>query len=303
MSDIYFGLAVMALLSCGLFSAVVRLSRKFPDRACDVAALLTIVGIVVYIHYLWDTAALARLLPFSNLIVIGNWFLPATAILGGLAWRRIPGHAIRKGFSVGALLGTGVYAIALPLHGQPPKCEDQWVDGVCLQTSNRTCSAASAASLLRTYDINATEQEMADLCLTRQGTTWEGLYRGLKRKTSGTRWDVEVFEGDIQALRAKTDRPIILTVGLPKNAHVSARYTQEYGWREGQMHSVVLFSFRPDGRAVIGDPSVASGKEYWSVEDQKLLWRGRGLRLVPRQQRSPIAAPVTQVLSRLFALD
>jgi len=58
MSDIYFGLAVMALLSCGLFSAVVRLSRGLPDRTCDLAALLTIAGIAVYIRYLWDSAAL-----------------------------------------------------------------------------------------------------------------------------------------------------------------------------------------------------------------------------------------------------
>lgn len=303
MSDIYFGLAVMALFSCGLFSAVVRLSRRLPDRVCDLAALLTIAGIAAYIHYLWDSATLAHLLPFSNLIIVGNWFLPATAILAGLAWRRIPGHVARRGLSVGALLGTGVYAVALPLGGESPRCQDRWVDGICLQTSNRTCSAASAATLLRTYGIRTTEQEMADLCLTRQGTTWQGLYHGLKRKTVGTRWDVEVFEGDVRTLHARADRPIILTVGIPKNVRVSSRYTQEFGWKEGRMHSVLLFAFRRDRRAIIGDPSVASGKEYWTTEDLELLWRGRGIRLVPREQHSQIAAPFTQVLVRLFALD
>ena len=303
MSDIYFGLAVMALLSCGLFSAVVRLSRRLPDRACDAAALLTLAAIAAYIHYLWDSATLAHLLPFSNLIVVGNWFLPATAILAALAWRRVPGHVARKAFSVAALLGTGVYSVALPLRGEPPRCQDRWVDGICLQTSNRTCSAASAATLLQAYGIDTSEQEMAGLCLTRRGTTWEGLYHGLKRKTAGTRWDVEVFEGDISTLRARADRPVILTVGLPKNVHVSPRYTQEFGWKAGRMHSVLLFAFRPDGRAVIGDPSVASGKERWSPAELKLLWRGRGMRLVPRDRDSRITTPVTQVLARLLTLD
>src|SRR5260221_7046371 len=37
--------------------------------------------------------------------------------------------------------------------------------------------------------ISATEQEMADLCITRRGTYWQGLYRGLKLKTAGTLWE------------------------------------------------------------------------------------------------------------------
>jgi len=144
---------------------------------------------------------------------------------------------------------------------------------------------------------------MADLCLTRQGTTWQGLYHGLKLKTIGTQWDVEVFEGDVGTLHTKADRPVILTVGITKDAHVSSRYTQESGWREGRMHSVLLFAFRRDRRAIIGDPSVASGKEFWHPDELELLWRGRGLRLVPRKRHAPFAAPVTQVLARLFALE
>ena len=89
-------------------------------------------------------------------------------------------------------LGCGrLLAATWPLLGRTPACSERWDElGTCLQTTDYTCSPACAATLLKKYGIAATEQEMAELCLTRRGTSWQGLYRGLKLKTAGTDWDV-----------------------------------------------------------------------------------------------------------------
>ena len=129
---------------------------------------------------------------------------------------------------------------------------------------------------------------MTDLCLTRKGTLWQGLYRGLKRQTAGTQWDVEVFVGDVDRLRELVaEGPVILTVGLPDEP-VDEIYTTRYGWSPGELHSVVLFEFgekkgtEADQKVQMGDPSVEGGREQWSIQDLRVLYRGRGLRLVRR---------------------
>src|SRR5262249_9190240 len=153
---------------------------------------------------------------------------------------------------------------------------------------------ASAATLLHWYQIAATEQEMAELCLTRQdGTYWQGLYRGLKLKTRGTDWDVEVFSGkDLLDLQKMTlDGPGILTVGLPDDAPAYRIYQYDWGWVPGVSHSVVLFRFLPRQQVRVGDPSLDEGQENWSRNDLQVLWRGRGIRLVPRGKRDEPQLP------------
>ncbi len=280
MGDIYLGLAVMIVLSAGLFFVVKQVTKAVPRFACDGLALLTVAGMVYYIFTIWDHVLLARLLPFSNLIVVGTWFLPAAGLLGGLVWRRVPGGWFRKGLFVFALAIAAFFATVSPFRGDAPKCHDEWDGDVCIQTSGHTCSAACAATLLKSYGIKTTEQEMAELCLTRQGTHWKGLYRGLKMKTSGTAWDVEVFECSLDELREKATEPIILSVELEKGADVRPIYEEKWGWIPGQPHSAVMFKYIRDNLISMGDPAV--GREPWTRQDLKVLWHGQGFRLVKR---------------------
>jgi hypothetical protein len=66
-------------------------------------------------------------------------------------------------------------------------------EGICLQTSGYSCTAASAAMLLHRHGIAATEREMAELSVTSNGglagggTTESGLMRGLRLKLDGSR--------------------------------------------------------------------------------------------------------------------
>lgn len=280
MIDVYLGLTIMIGLAVVLFFAVERAARAAPRLVCDGLALLMVGGVVYDIFFIWDDVLLAKLLPFSNLIVVGTWCLPASGLLGGLVWRRVPGGPFRKGLFVFALAIAAFFATVYPFRGDPPLCHDKWDGDVCMQTSPHTCSAACAATLLRFYGIKTTEQEMAELCFTRQGTHWKGLFRGLKKKTAGTRWDVEVFQCSLAELREKAVGPIILSVELEQGAEVHPIYETRWGWVPGQPHSAVLFKFIRDDYITMGDPAV--GREPWTVQDMNVLWHGQGFRLVKR---------------------
>ncbi|TXT34003.1 MAG: hypothetical protein FD138_1754 [Planctomycetota bacterium] len=94
---------------------------------------------------------------------------------------------------------------------------------------------------------------MAELCLTRRGTNWMGLYRGLKKKTAGTDWDVEVFTGSADELQS-LGSPAILSVGLARVDQADLFFQTELGWRPGMRHSVVLLKFVTD-LVEIGEPT------------------------------------------------
>lgn len=298
MIDIYLGLALAGSMSALAFYSAWRLSRSAPPRLCNLVAVALVLTLMLFIRDLWNSQVLVRLLPYSNLIVLGNWMVPTVALLGGLAWHRMPGRALRKCLLVGSMLCIAGYSLVHPLRGQVPHCSNLWRNEVCLQSTNASCSPASAATLLRWYHIPATEQEMAELCLTRmEGTYWQGLYRGLKIKTQGTPWDVEVFSGeDSSELMDKTSTgPVILTVGLPKDAEVSPIYEKDWGWVRGVSHSVVLFRFLPRQLVLVGDPSVDDGQESWTRTDLQVLWQGYGIRLVPRSGTAKELTPNGEV--------
>jgi hypothetical protein len=275
MTDLWLAAGAMAGTSAVLFCFGLALGRRLSPRAAAAVALTACAFIVAFVLLLSDNILLARLLPFSSLIVLGDWLPPAVALLAGLAWRRMPGHAARKAvlvFPLVALCGFRSYG---HLFGDVPALgPDRWKAGVCRQTSQASCSPAAAATLLRAHGIDATEAEMASLCLTRPaGTSMHGLYRGLKLKTRGTPWDVDVFRGDLGALR-RDPGPAILSVRLDSGPGVDARYEQLWGWAPGVNHTVVFFVFRPDGKTDVGDPAV--GLEHWREEDVRVLWHGEG---------------------------
>lgn len=296
MSDLALGILVLAGLSAIGFVAGSRLGRTLPERLAMLAGLAAAGALVAYLALLSDDVVLAELLPVSSLIVVGNAVPPLASLLAGLAWSMIPREAggpgrpvpiavnLRRLAVVVALEAAGWLAVARPLWGDAPRCRDRWEGDVCVQTTDSTCAAACAATLLRAHGIEANEQEMADLCLTRRrGTLWQGLYRGLKLKTAGTPWDVAIVRGRFAALRSLGDRPAILAAGLPRAKWVAPIYTERYGWTPGDWHSVLFFGFRGGGRVAMADPTPGIGREEWSEDDLRVLWAGRGMRLVPRR--------------------
>jgi hypothetical protein len=284
MADLYFGLVVLGGLTIALFAGSLWCSYRMGRVLSDLLAMLVVAVMFFYIRHLWYDVRLTQILPYSNLIVIGNWLPPLAGLLGGFAWRRIYGRVYRKAFCTSALAVAAGYAAVLPILGEPPVCFNEWDrDGICLQTTMHTCTAASAATLLRLHGIDATEAEMAALCLTREGTTWMGLYRGLKHKTRGTRWDVEVIECSAADIPDEPTRPMILSVGL--DAEAAAQHESrvaEWGWRPGRGHSVLLLGKRGSGNFKIADPAPGYGIEIWSSENLAEFFQGTAVRLIER---------------------
>jgi len=285
MLDLVVGYTAIAALAIGLFLLTARAARSHHPRVLDLAAVLIVAGLFAYIRWLWYNPRLAEWLPFANLIVVGNWLPLFSAALAGLVWRRMASTLLRRSIVAGALVLAGTLAAVYPLLGVTPECGNRWDKlGTCLQTTRHTCSAACAAMLLKKHGIAASEQEMAELCLTRRGTSWQGLYRGLKLKTAGTPWDVEVCQGPVDVVVRNCGGPMILSVGLAAGAPQNDEFTREFGWVPGVNHSVVLEGAASGGAVVIADPSQEMTREHWDRETLTTLWRGTALRLVRRDR-------------------
>ena len=283
MNDLVIGYTALAAAAIALFLATSRLARWLSGLTTNLLCCAVVGGLLYYIGSLWHHPVLTRWLPHSNLVVIGNWLPLFAAVIAALVWQRTAHAPLRRAATSIGLVGCATFAAVFPLLGVAPRCENQWDDlGTCLQTTPYTCSPACAAMLLRRYGIEATEAEMAELCLTRGGTSWQGLYRGMKLKTTGTEWDVEVRDVSADELQPLRGGPMILSVGLAADAQVSREFTREFGWVPGVNHSVVLESWQTGDLAIIADPSQEMSREHWDGDTMRLLFRGTMLRLIPR---------------------
>ncbi len=284
-NDLVLACATIGAAALGLFLLTSLVIHRLSFGLCNLLALGIVLGLFTYLNYVWYDVRLATLLPFASLVVLGNWLPLFAAMLAAVLRKRLVGQPVRQALFTGGLTLAGGFALVQPILGQAPACSTKWdTQGNCLQTTEFTCSAACAATLLKQHGIAASEQEMAELCLTRQGTSWQGLYRGLKLKTAGSHWDVEVKRCSIDELRtmAAEKRPIILSVGLAAGQVVDSEYTNEFGWIPGVNHSVILQRYNETGSAVIADPTMASCAEHWDREQMQTLWRGYAVRLVKR---------------------
>jgi predicted double-glycine peptidase len=276
MSDIYIGIVIMLLLNATSFALAYWLSKDSSAQRFYTMAGAVVGLFALYQLYLHDRGIMAALLPFSNLIIVGNWVPVFGAFVAGMALRRIPGDRQRKIIYALPLLGLSVYVVFAQLRGEIPEGNERFADGMILQSTLSSCGAACAATLLRANGIPASEVEMIHHCLTRErGTHWYGLYRGLKLKTERTGLRVKLLEGDINMLRALR-QPAILSVRLDRQPGVDT-YVRE-GWVPGVQHAVVLYGFAGDDELIIGDPAV--GLDHWHLNDLALLWHGEAITLV-----------------------
>jgi hypothetical protein len=266
------GLLVLALFTVLGGVIGVRLARTR-------GAVWLLVGLILaaplYVFFLQDRLVLARALPWPGVFFVGNGLaLPLTATLAGLAAPRLT----RRWLLVPLLIGA-LYQALGPLLGAAPSMDSPQVSGgVVMQTSAASCSAASAATLLRHAGVPATEEELARLCFTRSsGTPMLGAFHGLALKAPGrVRVLSRASVGELR--RACKTGPVLLSVGLDRwQRGYDPRYVNEWGWTPGKRHAVVLFGFLPGGKIDIGDPSV--GRETWSEESLQVLWNGEGVQL------------------------
>lgn len=278
MTDIITGSCIMLAVCSLLFVVGLKSTQHRSKRLGNLFAVLVVLLTFAYIMFLWDHAVLTKLIPYSNVIVLGNWFPIGAAILSGIACGRLQEFRVRQAVTAIGMLIAGGVGLFWPMLGSPPECGDIWQGDNCMQTSQTSCMPAASATLLRSYGVESTEREMARLSFTRRGTNWLGLYHGMSIKLEPSGLGPVLFDEELEELVSHRE-PQIISVGLnDATAELYPQYNVDWGWIIGVKHAVVLL--KVDGDDVyIADPAV--GKERWRLEDLRLLWDGRGLRIRP----------------------
>lgn len=283
---------VLVLLAVGCFRCGFRVAHRGRAGWTAAAVLAGVVVIFLFAVFAHGELWLAQVLPLPNVIVLGNLLPLGAGFLVGVlaAVDRLPVWRRATWMLVLSAAGACTLASSFPSGGRIAR--SMWsFDGVCLQTSDTSCSAGAAATLLADHGIPAGEQEMADLCLTKsRGTPILGLYRGLRLKTRDTQWDVRILRCDLEELRRAGGSPILLPIQMGEIGVDDGREnTPRSEPLPGVGHAVVLFGFAPDGRAEIGDPARSrnQGRVLWTWERLRAAYRGEGIRLVKRSHATP----------------
>lgn len=279
MADLYVATGIIWAVSLLIYFFTLRLARSLNKASLNLLCVtIVVIGIA---HWFWlrDETWLATIMPYSSLVVLGNWGAPLCAALAATAFLSLKHQSGRRYWPVLALAATGAYSTIQPITGVAPQCRDEWSDGICLQSTNESCTAACAATLLKHHGIASSEAELTELCLTRKGTTWQGLYRGLSLKCADSKLIPQVDTVTTEEL-LQMKCPIVISVGIPASRKVASIYSDQYGWPVGRLHSVVLFGPTPGGLVEIGDPSV--GSENWTIDDLQVLFRGTAVWLSTR---------------------
>jgi len=294
--DLYLAASLIALASLWAMIIGTRLGR-YASRRTQLIVQLSVLAVgVLYSVFAWNRPVLTQLLPHAALIVLANWHPVIGSFFAGMYLTSDRVKWCRRMLVGTATLGLAGYAIVAPLAGQSPECTP--TDGnriLVTQSTPHTCSAAVAASLLRLHGIPATEGAMANLCLTREGTHWLGVYRGLKLMTRNTRWDVVVEPFSCDAARRLGSRPAILAINIDTDDIGPA---VEHGFCDDAGHSVLALGPSNGAGIVVFDPAPTYGIETWNNAMLRCISSGVMLSLVPRREHDTsveVASRVTRL--------
>lgn len=302
MEDLRLAIALMTLLSIVTFAVTCRVLRRASPIMLDTLAVITLCLIGAYFYLVWGQLWIVNWIPLPSVIVLANWFPILLALLGGILWLRMAASPLWRRLPTQlALAAVTIWSVIYVIPATPPECGNEWIPPeppipfpICRQTTDLTCSAAAAATLLTSLGIEATEAEMSKLCLTQSGTTWLGLYHGLSVKLLGTEFRAKFFEGSVEDLTLlASTRPVLLCCQLNEKTAAQVPQYRDAGWIPGVLHSVVCFG-RFGDVYLIGDPS-QTRMEQWSHRDMLNLWTGIGLTIAvdndPILKENGIAKP------------
>jgi len=276
MADLFVAFGMMVALAAVLFALALRAGKRL--------SLILVLGALgaggLHFFLLHDNPLLARWFPVSNIVVLGNCVPLIAAVLAALVWRhlRLP-SAVRAGLAAALVLLSFDYA-AGRLFSTVAVPGGRWRDDTCLQSTEYTCAPAAASTLLHTYGIEATEQEMAGLCLTNgRGTSNLGLYRGLCLKTRGHSYTPTIVCGPPEGSVADMPTPALLAVKLSmaRMAELGCRWV--YRCPPGIEHAIVLLGRDEDGQAIVADPLM--GRLRWRAEVLEAAYQNVAYHLVP----------------------
>ncbi len=288
MWDLIIGVVILTGLSFYAFLAGLRVARWRSQRGTLAICAIVLAALLLFVSRFHGTWQMARLISFSNAVVLANWIPVGGAFFAGVTWAQKNSPRWRRAILAGLILLVSVYSVLCCFQGGLP-LDDSFTnrpDNAAPQSQPSSCGPCCAALLLRHHGIGATEREMVRLCLTTyRGCPALGLYRGLKLKTAGTDWNVEVVSCSVDELLDMRG-PLLLRIVIPPMRALERNHlTKE---RRSYQHVVLLFGIDDKGFLSIVDPAVREGLSgYWRVENLHEQWLGEALRLVPRRNRLP----------------
>ncbi len=285
MLDLWVAVGILLILSTILFYVGSRFGSS------NALPIISTGFILVFATMLHGNLILVKILPVSNVIILGNWLPLGAALLAGILYSRPTTPRWRKTMLAFAILAAGWLTVIWFAFPERFSSLNRYRNGICLQSHPATCSACAAVTLLGYYGIESDEQEMAALCLTSgRGTHLLGIYRGLKLKTRGTAYEVRVVRCDYAELAQTGMTPMLIPVNMatagqsPETslANFRSRLLRVLGRTH---HCVVLFGFNDAGKPLIGDPAnFLYGPAEWTDDELRQYWLGSGFQIVPSPQ-------------------
>ncbi|MCH2213317.1 MAG: hypothetical protein MK110_18615 [Fuerstiella sp.] len=278
--DLFLALVLMTLTSLWAMITGRRLGQFASNRSRLVAQIVVVTASTLYLSFIWNQSLVTLILPHAALIVLANWLPMIASFFTGMYWSATEISRTRRLFLGSLTLLLASYSIVAPIVGQAPRCAPAAPDSLLIsQSTPYTCSPAVAASLLRLHGIAASEAEMARLCLTRKGTHWMGLYRGLKLMTQETSWDVMALPFSRDAIMNLDGSPALLSINIDPDLIENAK---DHGFHGSRGHSVLVLSSRNDRELMVFDPAPSYGIECWNREILSWVSNGVILYLEPR---------------------
>ncbi len=222
----------------------------------------------------------AYVLPWPEVIFWANWMPAVLCFAAGLAtaapglhrWHRPATVTLLCSLAIGFLLGPLARPWLAPT-GVDAQALIGWRRGVCLQTHESSCGAASAATLLAQYDVTVDEAEMIDVCFTsRLGTEPLGLYRGLAIEGSRHGLHPRPTVGNPHRWQDSGQLPNVAIVKISSVGN--GRFGRWFGAPD-ERHAVVVLRRLRGGGWLIGDPAV--GLVRWSDREMQTRFTGEAI--------------------------
>lgn len=286
------------------FCAVVafRACKRYGSEHPVQAHLGIILSILLAVFIYWESnydLRWAQMLPHGAVLLFSNASVLLIVCAGGLLFGIKKLSQSRKTLSAAILCTTAFVAISSivirplcqPLH---LAVNDNWKDGVCLQSHEASCAPAAAATLLGLHGVEATERQMAGYCFTSQnGTLSLGAFRGVYRGVQGEdlRARALVCRPQEYSTDSVSERLPMLALVDFDNLHpqpntpsdnlfaLLERTRRSQGMGVGR-HAVVVVKHERDGNWIVADPAV--GKVRWNDNYFRKIWVGEGIYLVSK---------------------
>ena len=284
--DLVIASFVLAALSTAALWAGWRVARQWSWAGTLGLNAIVLTSLLVFVFRLHGTWHMARVVPFSGAVILANWIPIGGAYFAGVTLGQAKSPLWRRGSLAGLIGLLSVYSIVCCFQGKLPLEPPAGSRTIWSQQERRSsCGPCCAALLLRHHGIDATEKEMLRLCLTsHRGCPALGLYRGLKLKTAGTDWDVEVVSCTVEELMDMRG-PLLLHIAIRPMMRMDSKSVRME--RKTYQHAVLLMGVSDCGRAEIVDPAVMKDWFcYRRADELREEWLGEALRLAPRRGTS-----------------